>query len=400
LNKELAHFVVKQESDKVVDEIILNQTIVGSGSQTQECLDDVVASQAEAVAIKDYANACQDLTKAKADFEKLYDELGLTEENSSHLEQELEARNKEMEIVTKAKSDLEKSKKVLSDKLKTAMKDIETQSAFQCGLENELSKSQKDLFKSKQVGAELQKQIDALKKRIPVSGLKDNPDWLNVTIPDVSKPGDGFPRKPKTVAGPLNFKVHILAEEIAAKKLRDAAKLKRTVEALERKKQTTLVNQRKVIMTEPKQLSALQHSHIRKKTSKTKCFRLDCSDVVLRMDLAVEKMNQNSLYTEGFINSMAVMYELLRGVRVFVRRVMKVVEKGNECDPKLFHLVCVKEMGILAWIMRGTDVWFNQAKDEFRGVTDTFNTRVSKDETLKPDFLQAMENYILNVENP
>ena len=71
--------------------------------------------------------------------------------------------------------------------------------------------------------------------------------------------------KPKTVAGPWNFKVHILAEEIAAKKLRDAAKLKRTVEALGRKKQTTLVNQRKVIMTEPKQLSALQHYQIRKK---------------------------------------------------------------------------------------------------------------------------------------
>jgi hypothetical protein len=76
------------------------------------------------------------------------------------------------------------------------------------------------------------------------------------------------------------------------------------------------------------------------------------------------------------------------------------VEKGNECDPKLFHLVCVKELGIFAWIMRGTDVWFNQAKDEFRGVTAIFNTRVSKDETLKPDFMQAMENYILNVENP
>ena len=27
-------------------------------------------------------------------------------------------------------------------------------------------------------------------------------------------------------------------------------------------------------------------------------------------------------------------------------------------------------------------------------------TWVSKDETLKPDFLQAMENYILNVDNP
>ena len=267
LNKELAHFVVKQESDKVVDEIILNQTIVGSGSQTQECLDDVVASQAEAVAIKDYANACQELTKAKVDFEKLYDEFGLTEENSSRLEQQLEARDKEMETVTRAKSDLEENKRVLSDKLKTAMKDIETQSAFQCRLENELSQSQKDLFESKQVGSELQMQIDALKKRIPVSGLRDNPDWLNTTKPEVSKPGDGSLRKPKTDAGSCNFKVHIVSEELAAKKLKETAKLKRTVEALERKKQTALVKQRKVIMTEAKQLSASQHSHIRKNTS-------------------------------------------------------------------------------------------------------------------------------------
>ena len=139
----------------------------------------------------------------------MYDEFGLTEENSSRLEQQLEARDKEMETVTRAKSDLEKSKRVLSDKLKTAMKDIETQSAFQCGLENELSESKKDLFKSKEVGAELQKKIDALKKRIPVSALRDNPDWLNDTIPDVSKPGDGFPRKPKTIAGLWNPKVHI-----------------------------------------------------------------------------------------------------------------------------------------------------------------------------------------------
>ena len=236
-------------------------------------------------------------------------------------------------------------------------------------------------------------------EKIPVSALKDNPDWLNVTIPDVSKPGDGFPRKPKIIAGLWNPKVHIVAEDDAAKKLMIAAKLKKTVEALERKKQTTLVNQRKVMMTEPKQLSALQHSQIRQKISKTKCSRLDCSDVVLRMDLAVDKMNQNSLYTEGFINSMAVMYELLRGVRVFVRRIMKVVEKGDECDPRLVQLVCVKEMGCLAWIMRGTDIWFDKAKDEFCDVTDTFNTRVSKDETLKPEFLQAMENYILNVAN-
>ena len=85
---------------------------------------------------------------------------------------------------------------------------------------------------------------------------------------------------------------------------------------------------------------------------------------------------------------------------MFVSRVMKVVERGNDCDPKLFHLVCVKEMRLLAWIMRGTDVWFNEAKDEFLGVTAIFNTRVSKDETLKHDFLKAMENYILNVENP
>ena len=49
--------------------------------------------------------------------------------------------------------------------------------------------------------------------------------------------------------------------------------------------------------------------------------------------------------------------------------------------------------------MRGSDVWFDLAKDEFRAVTDTFNTRVAKDETLKPDFLRAMENYILNVAN-
>jgi hypothetical protein len=283
--------------------------------------------------------------------------------------------------------------------LKTAMKDIETQSAFQFGLESELSESKKDLFKSKEVGAELQKQIDALKKRIPVSALKDNPDWLNDTTPDVSKPGDGFPRKPKTIAGLWNPKVHIVAEDDAAKELMIAAKLKKTVEALERKKQTTIVNQRKVMMTEPKQLSALQHSQKRQRISKTKCSRLDCSDVVLRMDLAVDKMNQNYQYTEGFINSMAVMYELLRGVRVFVREIMKVVEKGDECDPRLVQLVCVKEMGCIAWIMRGSDIWFDLAKDEFRAVTDTFNTRVAKDETLKPDFLRAMENYILNVAN-
>ena len=42
---------------------------------------------------------------------------------------------------------------------------------------------------------------------------------------------------------------------------------------------------------------------------------------------------------------------------------------------------------------------FKICKDEFCAVTDTFNTRVAKDETLKPDFLRAMENYILNVAN-
>ena len=102
LNKELALYGVKQESDKILDEIILNQNFVGSGSQTKECLDEVVANQAEVDAIKAYADACQELTKAKLEVEKLNDELGRTDEISSCRKQQLEVRDKEMEAVKKA----------------------------------------------------------------------------------------------------------------------------------------------------------------------------------------------------------------------------------------------------------------------------------------------------------
>ena len=117
------------------------------------------------------------------------------------------------------------------------------------------------------------------------------------------------------------------------------------------------------------------------------------------MNLAVDKMNENSQYMDGFINSMSVMYELLRGVRVCAREILKVMLKGEECDPKLVELFCVKEMGHIAWIMRGSDLWFDSASDEFRGVTDIFNARVAKDGSLKPDFLRVMEQYMLSVDS-
>ena len=108
-------------------------------------------------------------------------------------------------------------------------------------------------------------------------------------------------------------------------------------------------------------------------------------------------MNEDAKYVAGFINNMAVIYKLLRGVRVCSREFLRVVEKGEECDPKLTELVCVKEMGDIACIMRGSDVWFDSAREKFCDVTDVFNARVSEDGTLKPDFLWAMEQYVLNV---
>ena len=103
-------------------------------------------------------------------------------------------------------------------------------------------------------------------------------------------------------------------------------------------------------------------------------------------------------YVSGLIPNVAILYGLLRGVRMFVQIFDKFLNSG-QLDHEIIMDFWIKHLCSLARIIRDADPWFSGNNEMFEEFVDDFSKKVKAGVHKRPEFLRTMEVYANSGDN-
>ena len=103
-------------------------------------------------------------------------------------------------------------------------------------------------------------------------------------------------------------------------------------------------------------------------------------------------------YLAGLVANFAVMYGLLRGVRLFVQKFFRFLNNGQPYNSQLIERFFYKDLYSIARIIGDADSWFDGGKVVFGEFSAAFLQKVEAGECVKPEFLITMEEYEGSIE--
>ena len=121
--------------------------------------------------------------------------------------------------------------------------------------------------------------------------------------------------------------------------------------------------------------------------------------ILTEKELAVTARKINDAYISGLTYNLAIMYNTLRGLRLYFGELSKVVKMGAEgkFDPVKANTVTNVDLGSVAQIMWYAESWFAEADKEFLEVTESYDTLAKENGDVIPSFVPFMELYITSV---
>ena len=346
--------------------MLVNENSAVDDESAQECVKEMTACQSDTSAVKAYVIDVQELEVAKHQVVELSKQLATSMKVGAD---ECETLNRELKTLNRKVGDQRHELKKSKKKLDVALGEVQDHLAIKLKLDKELTAA-------KETETKLKKQIDELLKSVPAVSkpvIHSSVSWYT---------GCGQAPIVTLVVDDEKERLRRAAEKAAK---RGAKELKGLGAEIRKNAHKTV----QLIAAEP--LTAMQLSQKLLKDSKNICQRPKCVDEAA----AVKHLET---YVSSITPNVAILYGLLRGVRMFVQIFDKFLNSG-QLDHEIIMDFWIKHLCSLARIIRDADPWFSGNNEMFEEFAKDFSKKVKAGVHKRPEFLRTMEVYANSGDN-